>query len=70
MRQCPGRARRSGFLPVVPGVLSVLVSVPAGLEITDIGRDYILGIVRDDLDVEQVRLYRIRGRESGAGEQG
>lgn len=39
------------------------VSTPASLEITDIGEDYILGLSRDELDVQQVRLYRIRGRE-------
>jgi len=39
------------------------VSTPASLEITDIGEDYVLGLARDELDVQQVRLYRIRGRE-------
>ncbi len=46
------------------GVLQGVVSTPASLEITDIGGDYILGLSRDELDVQQVRLYRIRGREA------
>ena len=46
------------------GIWQTTVSTPASLEITDIGADYVLGIVRDELDVQQVRVYRIRGRES------
>lgn len=30
-----------------------------GLTITDIGADYVLGIIRDELDVEQVVMYRL-----------
>ena len=32
---------------------------PAGLRVTEIGEDYLLGIVRDDFDVEYVRMYRL-----------
>lgn len=35
------------------------VDLPEGLDVTEIGADYLLGIVRDELDVEYVRLYRI-----------
>jgi hypothetical protein len=35
------------------------VEAPEGLQITDSGPDYILGIARDDQDVEYVRLYRM-----------
>lgn len=35
------------------------IAIPAGLQILDIGSDYVLGIVRDDLDIEQIRLHRI-----------
>lgn len=34
-----------------------VVETPAGLEIQEIGADYILGVWRDELDVEHVRLY-------------
>lgn len=44
------------------GVWQGVVSTPASLEITDVGEDYILGLARDELDAQQVRLYRIRGR--------
>lgn len=35
------------------------VATPAGLRIDDIGSDYVLGLVRDELGVEYVRLYRL-----------
>jgi hypothetical protein len=41
------------------GFLIGRVEAPAGLQITDSGPDYILGVAKDDLDVERVRLYRV-----------
>ncbi len=41
---------------VANGVLGT-VELPEGLRPTDIGEDYVLGVIRDDLDVEQVRMY-------------
>jgi hypothetical protein len=38
------------------------VEVPSGLRVLEIGPDYVLGRWADDLGVEQVRLYRLRGR--------
>ncbi len=35
------------------------VGVPSALAITDIGADYILGIWRDEMDVEYVRMYSL-----------
>jgi len=35
------------------------LSTPAGLRVTDIGRDYVLGVVSDSLGVERVRLYAL-----------
>lgn len=35
------------------------VDLPEGFRPTDIGDDYILGVIRDDLDVEHVRLYHL-----------
>lgn len=35
------------------------VSTPAGLEVHEIGDDYVLGVARDELDVERVRLHRL-----------
>lgn len=37
--------------------------VPPGLELLDVGRDYILGVVRDETDVERVVMYDV-GRGS------
>jgi len=38
------------------------VEMPEGLRVTEIGGDYVLGVHRDDMDVERVRLYRIGKR--------
>ena len=35
------------------------VSVPAGLDVYEVGRDYLLGRRKDDLGVEHVELYRL-----------
>jgi hypothetical protein len=35
------------------------VQMPERLQVTEIGADYVLGIHRDELDVESVRLYQI-----------
>lgn len=35
------------------------VAMPPGLEVREIGRDYVLGVHRDELDVERVRLHRL-----------
>jgi hypothetical protein len=35
------------------------VAMPARGRITDIGDDYLVGVWRDDLDVETVRMYRL-----------
>ena len=34
---------------------------PARFEVHDIGEDYILGVWKDDFDVECVRMYSLRG---------
>jgi hypothetical protein len=41
------------------GLLIGRMEGPEGFEITDSGPDYILGVAKDDLDVERVRLYRL-----------
>lgn len=39
------------------------VTTPAGFEIHEIGRDYVLGVGRDEMDVEYVELYALEGAE-------
>lgn len=36
-----------------------VVETPPGLEVMEIGADYLLGLWKDELDVEHLRLYRI-----------
>jgi hypothetical protein len=41
------------------GVFVARVELPRALEVRDIGEDYLLGTVRDELGIERVRLYRL-----------
>ena len=41
------------------GAMTATVTVPTSFRITDVGADAVLGIERDSLDVEHVRLYGI-----------
>jgi hypothetical protein len=43
----------------VTGYFSGDVELPAGLTLLDFGSDYLIGVMRDDLGVESVRLYSI-----------
>ncbi|MGD8698914.1 MAG: hypothetical protein PVJ43_06470, partial [Gemmatimonadales bacterium] len=42
------------------GAFRGTVVMPTGLRVLDIGYDYVLGLQRDDLDVEYVRKFRLR----------
>lgn len=42
------------------GALVAQVRTPAGLRVLDVGEDYILGVTRDNFDVEYVRLHRLQ----------
>jgi sugar lactone lactonase YvrE len=35
------------------------VETPPGLRVLEIGRDYVLGVWQDELDVEYVRMHRL-----------
>jgi len=39
------------------------VSTPPGLEVIEVGADYVLGLWTSDLDVEQVRRHRLHRGE-------
>jgi len=66
--------QRYSAAPGEPNVWTVLdpegrllgdVTLPQGLQVTDIGTDYVVGIWRDELDVEHVRLHAlIRNRQA------
>ena len=51
------RASRAGTVFDAGGVLLGTLTAPDGLDILDVGDDYALGLWRDDLAVEYVRLY-------------
>jgi hypothetical protein len=53
-----------GWIVFAPdGQMLGTVTTPRGLTVRDIGLDYLLGVARDDLDVEHVRMY---GLDRGA----
>jgi hypothetical protein len=41
------------------------IKTPPGLEVHRIGEDFLLGVWKDDLDVEYVKRYRLRRTLSG-----
>ena len=53
------------WIVVDPSGGVALVDLPAGLEVKRWGQDWVIGIVRDELDREEVHRYRIldAGRE-------
>ena len=45
------------------GVWLTDVTTPIAIQVLDIGADYLLGLSRDDLDVEHVQLYGLMKTE-------
>ena len=41
------------------GVLTATVEIPSGLDVHEVGSDFVLGVVRDELDVQYVHMYGI-----------
>ena len=58
----PGQDREASRWWVFGGDGRLLgrVALPTGLEVHAIGRDRIVGVSRDDLDVERIQLHRLR----------
>jgi hypothetical protein len=50
------------------GVLTGRFELPGGLEVLDIGGDYLLALYQDDLDVEYLRVYHLARPGSGSQE--
>jgi hypothetical protein len=57
-----GEAPRTWQISDPEGVWLGSVETPAGVRVTEIGEDYLLGVVRDDFDVEYVRIYWLERR--------
>ena len=55
----PGSRRVTWSVFSEEGVLLGAVDTPIGLRILDIGSDYVLGVVRDNDDVEYVRVHEL-----------
>lgn len=55
----PGTNRSAWLVFDQEGFLAATVELPGGLDPIEIGRDYVMGISRDQLDTEQVRVYRL-----------
>jgi streptogramin lyase len=55
-----GRAAEGRYVVLsASGTLIARVSVPAGFRITEVGRDYVVGVHRDDDGVEIIRVYAL-----------
>jgi len=61
----PGEVERRWYVFDSDGRLLFEIETPAGLVVTEIGRDYLVGTHRDDLDVEHVLLYGLDRRPAG-----
>ncbi|HUF51318.1 MAG TPA: 6-bladed beta-propeller [Longimicrobiales bacterium] len=55
----PQRAPAEWYVFAADGHLLGRVDMPAGFRPLDVGTDYVLGVTRDDLEVEQIELYRL-----------
>ena len=73
MRKITTPDSREWVIPAASGIHDVFrpdgvylgtVKLPRDLRVTEIGADYVLGLVRDDLDVEYVHMY---GLDRGGG---
>lgn len=51
------------------GVRLARVTLPVPMEVLEVGGDYVMGLVKDEMDVEYVRLFRLRRgpAQSGVG---
>jgi hypothetical protein len=56
----PGHQSSDWSVFSATGELLGTVAMPPGIDVLDIGADYILGLQRDELDVEYVEKYRLR----------
>lgn len=56
----PGAASASWTVFGPEGAMLGQVAMPAAFRPTDIGADYVLGVWRDELDVERIRMYPLR----------
>ncbi len=56
----PGGPNASWSVFSESGDLLGMVQMPSGVEVLDIGADYLLGLVRDELDVEYVQSFHLR----------
>jgi hypothetical protein len=56
----PGQQRSEWSVFSAAGELLGTVLMPPGVDVLDIGADYVLGLQRDELGVEYVRKFRLR----------
>ncbi|MDX1578196.1 MAG: hypothetical protein R3266_06915, partial [Gemmatimonadota bacterium] len=62
--RAPGEEARWWSVFDADGLALGRVRTPDGLRVLEIGSDYLLGVIRDELDVERVRLHGIEIEES------
>jgi hypothetical protein len=57
--QRPGDADSPWIVIHTDGQALGAIDIPEGIEVLDIGREFIVGLHRDELEVEYVSLFRI-----------
>ena len=62
----PASSARTWLVLTRSGAAAGTVTVPAGMRLLEIGRDFVLAVRRDDDDVEHVGVYPLR-RQAGPG---
>ena len=55
----PGAAVRNWTVYSQSGAKTAVLSLPRGFRLMEAGRDYVLGVWRDDFEVDYVRVYRL-----------
>ncbi len=60
----PGHQRSEWSVFSAEGKLLGTVDIPPGVDVLEIGADYVLGLQRDTLDVEYVRKFQLRRERS------
>jgi hypothetical protein len=63
--QLPGQSTVGVNVFNSEGVLSGRFELPGGLEVLDVGGDYLLALYQDEMEVEYLRLYELVGPDRG-----
>lgn len=55
----PGDTRNRWLIADPEGRIVAQADLPSGLDVQEIGDEYVLGVTRDEMDVERVQVHRL-----------